>query len=231
MATTAKQRATRPARLLIADDHPVVRAGIRAMLNAPDMAVVGEAGTGADAVEQVATCDADVVLMDIRMPDMDGLDATAQIKRTHPTVAVIVLTSFDSPHLLRQAIAAGAAGYLLKGSSRELLLESVRAVREGGSLVDPALLRSLVTGHEADPSGSPSGLGSLSRRELEVLRRIALGHTNHEIAEALGYSVGTVKNAVQRVIQKLNVSDRTQAAVVATRAGLNLDADPTPQPR
>lgn len=216
-------RDTEDIRVLVTDDHPVVRDGLRAMLDEPGINVVGEAATGQQAVDRVGPLNADVVLMDVRMPDMDGLTATKLVKQQHPGVAVIVITSFESKDYLRQAVEAGAAGYLLKGMKRNLLVESIRVVRDGGSIFDPAMLASLLQGVARSEPGLEGTLDRLTERELRVLQLVAGGHTNREIADELGYSVGTIKNAVQRVIEKLEVSDRTQAAVLAVRAGIELD--------
>lgn len=216
-------RDTEDIRVLVTDDHPVVRDGLRAMLDEPGINVVGEAATGQQAVDRVGPLNADVVLMDVRMPDMDGLTATKLVKQQHPGVAVIVITSFESKDYLRQAVEAGAAGYLLKGMKRNLLVESIRVVRDGGSIFDPAMLASLLQGVARSEPGLEGTLDRLTERELRVLQLVAGGHTNREIADELGYSVGTIKNAVQRVIEKLDVSDRTQAAVLAVRAGIELD--------
>jgi len=216
-------RDTEDIRVLVTDDHPVVRDGLRAMLDEPGINVVGEAATGQQAVDRVGPLNADVVLMDVRMPDMDGLTATKLVKQQHPGVAVIVISSFESKDYLRQAVEAGAAGYLLKGMKRNLLVESIRVVRDGGSIFDPAMLASLLQDVARREPGLEGTLDRLTERELRVLQLAAGGHTNREIADELGYSVGTIKNAVQRVIEKLDVSDRTQAAVLVVRAGIELD--------
>ena len=210
-------------RVLIADDHPVVRDGLRAMLHEEGILVVGEVSTGREAVDRLAALQPDVILMDIRMPDMDGLAATRLIKEEAPAVSVIVVTSFESKDYLRDAIAAGAAGYLLKGMSRSLLLDSIRIVRDGGSMFDPNVLSELLRQVAERVSEVPAeALDALSDRERETLTLVAEGLTNREIADRLGYSVGTIKNVVQQVIEKLGVSDRTQAAVLGVRAGLEL---------
>ena len=210
-------------RVLIADDHPVVRDGLRAMLHEEGIRVVGEVSNGRQAVDRLAALRPDVILMDIHMPDMDGLAATRLIKHDAPAVSVIVVTSFESKNYLRDAIAAGAAGYLLKGMSRSLLLESIRIVRDGGSMFDPKMLSDLLREVAEGGSDVPAeALDALSDRERETLMLVAQGLTNREIADRLGYSVGTIKNVVQQVIEKLGVSDRTQAAVLGVRAGLEL---------
>lgn len=222
-ADSRSDRDSEDIRVLVTDDHPVVRDGLRAMLDEPGIDVVGEAATGQQAVDRVGPLNAHVVLMDVRMPDMDGLTATRLVKQQHPSVAVIVITSFESKDYLRQAVAAGAAGYLLKGMKRDLLVESIRVVRDGGSIFDPAMLASLLESVARSEPALEGTLDSLTERELRVLQLVARGNTNREIADDLGYSVGTIKNAVQRVIEKLEVSDRTQAAVLAVRAGLKVD--------
>ena len=222
-AEPRSNRDTEDIRVLVTDDHPVVRDGLRAMLDEPGINVVGEAATGQQAVDRVGPLNAHVVLMDVRMPDMDGLTATKLVKQQHPGVAVIVITSFESEDYLRQAVEAGAAGYLLKGMKRNLLVESIRVVRDGGSIFDPAMLASLLQGVARSEPGLEGTLDRLTERELRVLQLVAGGHTNREIADELGYSVGTIKNAVQRVIEKLDVSDRTQAALRSVREGIELD--------
>jgi len=210
--------------VLIADDHPMVREGLRSMLDAQGIEVIGEAINGAEAVERAQQIDPDVVLMDVRMPDMDGLAATEIIKQTSPQTSVIVITSYESKEYLRRAIEAGAAGYLLKGMSRESLIDAVRLVKGGGSLIDARLLSELLKEMGVEGSrfqGVEGALEALTPREQEVLNLLVRGMTNKEIATEMHYSVGTVKNVVQRVIEKLGVSDRTQAAVYAVRAGVN----------
>jgi DNA-binding NarL/FixJ family response regulator len=218
---------SRPIRVLVADDHPMARAGERAMLNTPGIEVVGEAATGREAIQMVEELAPDVVLMDVHMPDMDGLEATEQIKARRPVTAVIVVTGSEEHDHIRRAIEAGATGYLLKGAQREVLIQAVKLVQEGGSLIDASLLRALA--EDANKVAGESGkaqvgqlIGALSPRELEVLRYLAAGLTNKEIATEMHYSVGTVKNVVQRIIEKLGVSDRTQAAVYAVRAGIDV---------
>ncbi len=210
--------------VLIADDHPMVREGLRSMLDADEIEIVGEAADGAEAVERVQQLNPDVVLMDVRMPDMDGLAATEIIKQGLPETSVIVITSYESKDYLRRAIAAGAAGYLLKGMSRDSLIEAIRLVRGGGALIDARLLSELLREMGVEGSrfqGAEGALEALTPREQEVLQLLVRGLTNKEIAAEMRYSVGTVKNVVQRVIEKLGVSDRTQAAVYAVRAGMN----------
>lgn len=208
-----------PVRVLIVDDHPMVRAGLRSMLSGGDVEIVGEAGTGAEAVECAGAQTPELVLLDMELPDMDGVETLAHLKARAPGAAVLVVSMHDDPSLVRRAIEAGAAGYVLKGINRRELLAAVRAVRDGDSVLDPALLRSLVTARSREPLLPASG-EPLTRVELETLALLAAGLTNREIAERMRWSVGTAKKYVQRILDKLEVSDRTQAAVIAVRHGL-----------
>jgi DNA-binding NarL/FixJ family response regulator len=209
--------------VLIADDHPMVRSGERFLLDVPGIEVVGEAATGEDAVRQAIALRPDVVLMDIAMPDMDGVKATSLVRRDCPSTAVIIVTGDITNNFVRGALEAGAVGYLQKGASREMLVQAVKLAPTGTSLIDAHVLPMLA--HEPVLPDEPTddaarALAGLSPREREVLGYLAAGLTNKEIARAMHYSVGTVKNIVQRTIEKLGVSDRTQAAVLAIRAGL-----------
>jgi DNA-binding NarL/FixJ family response regulator len=211
--------------VLLVDDQAIVREGLRAMLGLePDISVVGEAADGAQALQCIAALAPDVVLMDVRMHGMDGLTALEQVKHIAPRVSVIMLTLYDDPDYLLRAVAAGAAGYILKDASREELVQAVRIIKEGGAIITPSMLpqllrkmsqmmrKSAVPAHEA--------MEKLSERELEVLRLMVEGKTNQEIAEKLIVSPTTVKTHVQNILIKLDVSDRTQAAVYAVRSGL-----------
>jgi DNA-binding NarL/FixJ family response regulator len=209
--------------VLIVDDHPLVRSGARIMLKDPGIEIIGEAASGRESIQQAATLHPDVVLMDIGMPDMNGLEATAAIKRDRPETAVVIVTGVSSRNFIRSAIEAGAVGYLMKGAAREVLVQAVKLTQVGGALIDVGLLSAIATGDDQDDTVIvvDTVLSALAPRELEVLRHLASGHTNKEIASAMNYSIGTVKNVVQRVIEKLAVADRTQAAVLAVRAGLD----------
>ena len=216
-------------RLLIADDHDLVRRGLRGLLRRePDLEIVGEAKDGREAVEMGLSLVPDLILMDVRMPGMDGLQATRAIKGERPEIGVLMVTMHDDPDYMLEAIKAGAAGYVLKDASWEDLITSVRRALNGDFPMDPdvaaRLLQRLVhespggTETDARAAGEPKLAGPrepLTPRELEVLERMTLGHTNTGIAQDLTISVGTVKAHVQRVIAKLGVSDRTQAAVRA----------------
>ena len=212
-------------RVLLVDDHPMVREGLRGVLTSDrSFDVVGEATTGQEAVDLVQRLRPEVVLMDIRMPDMDGLAATRHIKQEHPDISVIMVTMYDNPDHLMEAISAGAAGYLLKDVSRRELLQTVRTVLAGGTFLNQdvmteCLQRLANRSKEASQKDGPA-FERLTARESEVLKLLATGMSNKEIAAQLVVSVATVKTHVEHVIQKLQVSDRTQAAVTAVTHGL-----------
>jgi len=215
-------------KVLLADDHPVVREGLRTMLaTVPDIEVVAEASDGLEAIDKVNECHPDVVLMDLRMPNMDGLEATKRIRSQLSSTAVIVLTIYDNDAYIVDAVRAGAVGYLLKDTSRDLLIHAIRAVTSGGMLVKTCLLREAMLSladaagekTKSKPAG-PAGLDELTRRENDVIRLVVLGRSNKEIGQELSISEDTAKKHVQTIMLKLGVSDRTQAAVKAVRAGL-----------
>ncbi len=214
-----------PITVLIADDHGVVREGLRAMLEREGMRVVGEAATGREAVAGTQELSPDVVLLDIRMPDGDGLRALEAIKARQSEVRVIMLTTYANPGYLARAVAAGAAGYLTKETDPDRIVRAIRAAVAGDDLLDYELLRaalSKVTSEgpiTAEPEELP--VEPLTDQELAVLRLIAAGLANDEIGETLSISINTVKTHVRHIFQKLGVSDRTQAAVWAVRHGLD----------
>jgi DNA-binding NarL/FixJ family response regulator len=214
----------RPIRVLIADDHPVVRQGLRSMLTVEDIEVVGEAGSGTEAVGQVVALEPDVVLMDIRMPDMDGLAAMAALKRSRATVSVIVLTSYNNMQYLVRSVIYGAAGYFLKGIPRDELLAAIRAVGAGESLLKVHHLRAVIDRVvREDAKIAPAAIrkmGALSAREREILGLVVQGLTNKQIGQVLSISEATAKRHLEHIIRKLGVSDRTQAAVWAVRSGI-----------
>lgn len=197
-------------RLVIADDHPVVRAGLRMMLsNQPDFLLVGEASTGSEAVEQVIRLRPDVVLMDLRLPGLDGAEAAARIRAHRLTTVVLILTTYESTVDILRAIEAGATGYLLKDAQSEELVTAIRAVAQGKAVLAPNVATRLV--HQV---GKPVQK-ALSARELEVLALVAQGASNKEIARALHLSEATVKSHLLHLFSKLEVSDRTAAVTVA----------------
>lgn len=206
-------------RLLIVDDHPVVRDGLRGMLESqPDFEVAGEAADGNEALQQVGTLNPDIVLMDLRMPVMDGVRALKAIKDQNPAVHVLVLTTYDSDADILPAIEAGAAGYLLKDSSREDLYEGIRAAMRGETVLAPAVAARLVD------KMRESAEEQLSSREVEVLQLVAEGESNSEIGKHLHISQATVKSHLVNIFGKLGVSDRTAAVTAALRKGiLSLD--------
>jgi DNA-binding NarL/FixJ family response regulator len=207
-----------PIRVVIVDDHPMVREGLRTMLDDDGIEVVGEAGTTADALREARRAAPDVLLLDIELPDGDGLATLPDLKRAAPGASVLIVTMHAERARVRRAIEMGAAGYVLKGIGRRELLSAVRAVRAGESVMDPALLRELANPGERDSLPVPGE--TLSAVELDVLRAIADGLTNRQIAERMRWSVATAKKYVQRVLEKMAVTDRTQAAVAALRARL-----------
>lgn len=204
-------------RLLIVDDQHLIRQGLRTLLEMePDIQVVGEADTGETAVQQTATLHPDVVLMDIRMPEMDGVAATEIICRQNPAAKVIVLTTFDDDDYVTAALRQGAVGYLLKDTPSETLADAIRAAHQGYTQLSPGILTKL-TAHLSAPATPPPPpeLQHLTPREREVLKLIATGANNREIAETLYLSEGTVKNHVTNLLARLNLRDRTQAALFA----------------
>ena len=206
-------------KLLIADDHEVVRTGLKSLLADSEVVVVGEMETGAGAVKFALENDVDVAMLDIRMPDGDGLTALGRIKLDKPDLPVLILSTFDNPTYIARAVALGASGYLLKGCTQEDLLNAIRMAAAGESAWTRDELRR-VTGALATPRLAADVEVPLTQRESEVLRQLAYGLTNKEIAQALHISYETVKEHVQHILRKIGVSDRTQAAVWAVRKEL-----------
>lgn len=209
-----------PIRVLIADDHAIVRKGIRAVLALePDIVIVGETADGRQTVEQAEALHPDVVLMDLVMPVMDGLEAIRQIAAKSPNVRVLVLTSFATDDKVFPAIKAGALGYLLKDSDSEELVQSIRQVHRGESSLHPTIARMLLKelNRGTEP---PSASIPLTEREMEVVRLLAQGLTNREIAGRLVVSEATVHTHVSNILSKLHLATRTQAALYALREGI-----------
>ncbi len=210
-------------RVLICDDQWIVCEGLEAILSDdPEIQVVGIAHDGAEALEQIAVARPDVVLMDLKMPGMNGIQATARIRDRYPQIKVLVLTTYGADEWVFDAIHSGASGYLLKGTPRALLLEAVKGTAAGQTYVDPAIAGRLFDqiAQQNVPPSNQAILDALSERELDVLRLLARGLSNTEIASRLYLSQGTVRNYVSSVLSKLQVADRTQAAVLALRYGL-----------
>ena len=206
-------------RIVVADDHPIVREGLVSVYGRVDgLEVVGQAVDGVEAVDLVERLEPDVVLMDLKMPRMDGVEAIRQIKKTHPRTEVLVLTTFDSDEYIFQGIEAGARGYLLKDAHREEVVRAVRAVARGESLLQPNVAARLV--NRVAGMARHNAEDTLSERELEVLRCMARGAANKEIANELIISENTVKTHVASIFQKLGASDRTQAVTTALQRQL-----------
>jgi DNA-binding NarL/FixJ family response regulator len=222
VANVSAPRRAVPARVIIADDHELARAGLRSMLaGEPGIEVVGEAVNGREALNLCRRLEPELALLDMRMPEMDGLAATRAIKKACPTTSVIIVTMHENPDYLFEALKAGAAGYLLKDVSQREVVAAVQRVLRGEALLNPELATQLLRRLAGEtPSGTGRAPERLTPREHEVLRLLAQGQTNREIAKALVVSVGTVKVHVEHIIAKLGVSDRTQAAVRAVELGL-----------
>lgn len=210
------------ARVLIVDDHELARAGLAAVLaREPGIEVVGEVGDGAAALDFVAHHPVDLVMMDVQMPVMDGIEATRRIKALHPAISIIMVTVQAKPDALMEALRAGVAGYLLKDASQREIIGAVRQVLRGEAFLNPDLvLQTLRRLAQATPDDDAAPIEPLTPREQQVLRLLMQGKTNREIARELVISPGTVKVHVEHIIAKLGVSDRTQAAVRALELGL-----------
>lgn len=209
-------------RVLIADDHQLFRDGLRALLlTAPDMEVVGEAATGKEAVQLTAESKPDVILMDLQMPELDGIEATRALLETNPDVIVLMVTMFEDDQSVFAAMRAGARGYVLKGAKHDEMLRAIRAVGSGEAIFSPGIasrMMSFFSAHQA--TASPETFPDLTDREREILTLIARGDSNADIADSLFISVKTVRNHVSNIFNKLQVADRTQAAIRARDAGL-----------
>src|SRR3972149_2064095 len=210
-----------PIRLLLADDHPVVRDGLVAILSTqPDFAIVGQAATGAEAVRLAAALNPDVILLDLEMPEMDGVEALRRIRAPRADARVIVFTAFDADERILSAVRSGAKGYLLKGAPRDELFKAIRVVSEGGSLLQPVGAAKLIEHITSQHQAAQAGPEPLTDRDMEVLRWIAQGRSNKEIAAALVISERTVKFHVSSILGKLGASNRTEAVTIAAQRGL-----------
>jgi DNA-binding NarL/FixJ family response regulator len=210
-------------RVFICDDQLIVCEGLDAILSAdPDIEVVGMANDGAEALEHIAETKPEVVLMDLKMPGMNGIQATRQIHKKFPDMKVLVLTTYGEDEWVFDAIRSGASGYLLKGTPKTLLIEAVKGTAAGETYIDPSIGGKLFAhiAQSTPTAESTSVTSTLSDRELEVLRLLGEGLTNTEIAQRLFLSTGTVRNYVSAILDKLGVPDRTQAAIIAMRHGL-----------
>ncbi|MEA4906276.1 MAG: response regulator transcription factor [Chloroflexi bacterium] len=208
-------------RVLLVDDHSMVRIGLEAYLNTlPDIRVVGQAGNGQEAVQQVEQLQPDVVLMDLVMPGMDGVEATRLVKKARPAAQVIVLTSYHDDEHIFPAIRAGALSYVLKDIDPDELAEAIRRAKRGEAVINPRVAARMVKEIHGTRQAGINPFSELTDRELDVLRLIAAGKNNREIAEALFISEKTVKTHITNILSKLNLSDRTQAAVYAWQEGI-----------
>lgn len=221
-SSPSSSRSTKTARIIIADDHELTRAGVRSMLTGErGLKIVGEATNGMEALELCRHLRPHLALLDVRMPEMDGLEATRAIKQVCPETSVIIVTMHENTEYLIAAMRNGAAGYLLKDTSRRELLAAIRTVLRGESFLNTELTQRLLQNMSGESlSGQSAPPEKLTPREREVLKLLTQGKTNREIASSLVISAGTVKIHVQHIIAKLNVSDRTQAAVRAIELGL-----------
>jgi DNA-binding NarL/FixJ family response regulator len=206
-------------RVLIIDDHPMVREGLRSML-AGAVAACDDAASAEEALGKLARGRPDLILLDLNLPDGDGLTLLRRIKELSPKSTVVIVTMHDQPEHVREALRLGAAGYVVKGATRRELLAAVRAAAEGEVVVPPGLLAQMLAEGTEPKEARPPATEELTPVELEVLQLVSEGLTNKEIAGRLRWSVGNVKKYVQRILEKLAVSDRTQAAVEAVRRGL-----------
>ncbi|MFT5524408.1 MAG: DNA-binding NarL/FixJ family response regulator [Pirellulaceae bacterium] len=205
-------------RILIADDHEVVRRGLAVLLENTDIEIVAEASSGDEVVERVRTHQPDVTLLDVRMPEADGLSALESIRKECPAARVVMLSTYDNPTYVARCVALGAVDYLLKGSQRQTLVDAIRSAAAGNSPRADSILyrvKQVMSKRDETIEGLP-----LTRRELQVLRHVALGLSNREIGRSLGISVETVKEHVQNILRKIQATDRTQAAVFAVKRGL-----------
>ena len=218
--------------IVIADDQALVRAGFRMILETdPELAILAEVSTGVQALDVTRRLRPDVVLMDIRMPEMDGLEATRRIARLSPAPRVLILTTFDLDEYVFDALQAGASGFVLKDVAPESLIAAVHTVAAGEALLAPSVTRRLIEAYTRDhrPTSPPHGIDELTPRELEILTLVARGMSNAEIAERLVVSTATIKTHVGRVLEKLELRDRIQAVVLAYETGI-VRPGATPEP-
>ena len=204
-------------RILVIDDHPVVRDGLVAILSTqPDFEIIGEAGSGQEAIDKAAALQPDILLLDLQLPDLDGVQVLQNLRQRYPQIQAIVFTAFDTDERILGALQAGAQGYLLKGAPREELFQAVRVVSQGGSLLQPVVASRLLRHMRQESAPPPS---SLTGREQEVLTQLALGRSNKEIAAALYITERTVKFHVSSILKKLGASNRTEAVTLAAQLG------------
>ena len=205
-------------RVVLVDDHPIVRSGLATLFNGSGIEIVGEASSGSQAVEATLKHEPDVVLLDIRMPETDGIEALQQIRKAAPDTRIVILSTYDNPTYVARAVALGACDYVLKGSPREKLVSAILGAAAGGVPPADSILQrvkgAMDKRYDADKYDTP-----LTNREMQVLRHVALGLSNKEVGTSLGISVETVKEHVQNILRKIDATDRTQAAVWAVKQG------------
>ncbi|OIN03238.1 DNA-binding response regulator [Idiomarina sp. MD25a] len=209
-------------KVLLVDDQTLIRQGLESLLTMSDaLTICGQASDGEEAINMIDSVQPDVVLMDIRMPRMDGIETTRRLRQTHPQLPILILTTFDDHELIIKAIAAGAQGYLLKDVSLETLVDAIRALVDGGTWLQPAITERIVNSltHSATKT-APALIEPLTDKELAVLRLMAAGLSNQEIADSLFKSTGTIKNQVSSIMAKLGVHDRTRAVLKAIDLGV-----------
>jgi DNA-binding NarL/FixJ family response regulator len=217
-------------RVLLVDDDDLMRAGLRSVLSSDEtIEVVGEAGDGRVALEEIRALRPDLVLMDIRMPELDGIAATREVLAVEPQVKVVVLTTFEEDDYIFEALSAGASGFLLKRTKPEELIAAIHTVADGDSLLSPSVTRRVIDRMATQPVVGLSGarLDELTPREREVLELVARGHSNREIAEEFVIEESTVKTHVKRILMKLGLRDRVQAVIFAYESGLTRPGSPT----
>ena len=221
-----------PIRVLIADDHTLFREGLRALFaSRPEFEVLGEAATGDATITEAASLQPDVILMDIQMPGVNGIEATRHILHTNPQIGIVVVTMFEDDDSVFAAMRAGARGYILKGADQEAMLRAIRAVAQGEALFSPAIAQRMINYFSAPRTTAPRpAFPELTDREREILNLIAGAYSNTEIAERLVLSPKTVRNHVSNIFSKLQVADRAQAIIRAREAGMG-DEDSSPQGR
>jgi DNA-binding NarL/FixJ family response regulator len=218
-----KTESSQPIRILIADDHTLFRDGLHALLSSiSDVEVAGEAATGEEAIAQADQSNPNVVLMDIQMPGVNGIEATRRILEKHPEIGIVVLTMFEDEDSVFAAMRAGARGYILKGADQYEMLRAIRAVASGEALFGPAIANRLLAFFAGKAEIPPAPFPDLTEREREILHLIAAGQSNPEIADALFLSPKTVRNHISSIFSKLQVADRAQAIVRAREAGLGM---------
>jgi DNA-binding NarL/FixJ family response regulator len=213
----------RPVRVLLVDDDDLMRAGLRSVLSSDDgIEVVGEAGDGRAALDEIRKLRPDLVLMDIRMPDLDGISATREVLAAEPEIRVVVLTTFEEDDYIFEALSAGASGFLLKRTKPEELIAAIHTVADGDSLLSPSVTRRVIDRMAGQPAAALSGarLEALTPREREVLELVGRGLSNQEIAEAFFIEESTVKTHVKRILMKLGLRDRVQAVILAYETGV-----------